>query len=153
MRLFLLLCCSLACVSGFAGSVRLINDSPHKLRVVIRGQDGSNRGEMIIEPDNATTWYDPVARTGQLQKGNIYQNQPWRAQTPYAVLWYCMDGNDYSFCQSVNPGDTVTAQGCDGARQCKLIKKKPGEQHPSERDTFFENEVKKEQRAVGPPKY
>src|ERR1700722_12165438 len=136
--LFCLLLCSGTC---FASSVRLINDSPHKLRAVIRGNDGSNLGEMMVEPDQATTWNDQYSRTGELQKGNIYQNQPWRSQTPYTVLWYCEDGSDFAFCSSVNTGNPVAAKSCDGARQCKLKKKNP---NSTEHEQFFEKEAKKE---------
>ncbi len=146
IAVFLLLCTG----TCFAGSVRLINDSPHKLRAVIRGNDGTNLGELMVEPDAATTWNDQYARTGEFQKGNIYQNQPYRSQTPYTVLWYCEDGNDFSFYEYVNTGNTVTAKGGAGTRQCKLKKKNPKSTEPEQ---FFEKEAKKEQRAVGPPKY
>src|ERR1700722_1984073 len=95
MRFFIaMMCFSLSC---FASSVRLVNDSPHKLRAVIRGNDGTNLAEMMMEPNESTTWSDQYSTTGKLQKGNIYQNQPSRSQTPYTVLWYCQDGNDFSF--------------------------------------------------------
>lgn len=135
----------------FAGSVRLINDSPHKLRAVIRANDGSNLGELVVEPDQATTWYDSAARTGVLQKGNLYQNQPSKSQTPYSVLWYCPDGSDYSLSEYVYSGNTVTAQTSAGARQCKLKKKK--EQNEKQPDSQIEKDLKKQQRSVGPPKY
>ncbi|MBI2742366.1 MAG: hypothetical protein HYX48_00420 [Chlamydiales bacterium] len=138
--------------SAFASSVRLVNDSPTKLRAVVRGSSGNNLGEMMIEPNQSTTWTDQYDTTGNLQKGNIYQNQPSKSQTPYTVLWYCMDGNDFSFCEYVNTGNTVTAKGCAGTRQCKLVKKKE-QQEPEEHEAFFERDAKREQDAVGPPKY
>jgi hypothetical protein len=138
--------------AGFASSVRLVNDSPSKLRAVIRGNDGTNLGEMMVEPNQSTTWTDQYANTGKPQKGNIYQNQPSRSLTPYTVLWYCQDGSDFSFCEYVNTGNTVTAKGCTGTRQCKLVKKK--DQKPQEEYVpFFEKEGQREQRNVGPPKY
>ena len=45
----LLLCSTLFGQTCFASSVRLIDDSPHKLRAVVRGSDGSNLGEMMVE--------------------------------------------------------------------------------------------------------
>jgi hypothetical protein len=66
------------------------------------------------------------------------------------VLWYCEDGSDFAFCESVNTGNTVSAKSCNGSRQCKLKKKNPQSTKPEQ---FFEKEAQKEQRAVGPPKY
>lgn len=151
IRTFFLISALLVASTGFASSVRLVNDSPSKLRAVIRGNEGTNLAEMMMEPNQSTTWSDQYTATGKTQKGNIYQNQPSRSLTPYTVLWYCEDGTDFSFCEYVNTGNTVTAKSCFGTRQCKLVKKK--DQKPVEQEAFFEREGKREQQAVGPPKY
>ncbi len=96
--------------TAYAGSVRLLNDSPYVLRAVIRGNDGSFLGEMIINPQYGTTWTDTNL--------NMLQQSP-RSRTPFTVLWYCMDGNSFSICNDVAAAATVTAQGCSGARICK----------------------------------
>ena len=98
-------------VSSYAGSVRLLNDSPYVLRAVIRGNDGSFLGEMVLNPEYGTTWTDSYDL-------NMLHQSP-RSRTPYTVLWYCMDGNSFSICNNVSSASTVTAQGCDGARICK----------------------------------
>jgi hypothetical protein len=103
-----------------ASSVRLLNDSPYRLRAVVRGSDGSILGEMVVAAQQSTTWYDSYGQLG-------IEQYP-RSLTPYSILWYCMDGGDYSFCDNVSTGATVTAQSCAGARMCKPPpKKKPGE--------------------------
>jgi hypothetical protein len=95
-----------------AGSVRLVNDSPYKLRAVIRGSDGSFLGEVVINPQSENAWNDGY---GGLPSGQDIT----RAQTPYTVLWYCLEGDPYSMCTPVATGSTVTAQGCEGIRECR----------------------------------
>lgn len=110
----------LVCTIGalHAGSVRLINNSPYKLRAVIRGSDGTYLGEVIIVPNHSTTWTDSYGQQGYAGHGTAYQQGATRSQTPYTVLWHCMEGKDYSICSTVPTGGTVSAQGCEGSRQC-----------------------------------
>lgn len=143
----------LSCSSLFAGSVRLINDSPYKLRAVIRGNDGTFLGEMVVNPEHATAWNDSLGQVGYFGKGNVYQEQSTRSQTPYTVLWYCIDGADYSVCDMVATGSTVTAQSCLGARQCKPAKKQQGAFPNQPEGNFLQKEEKQEESAVGPPRY
>lgn len=107
-----------------AGTVRLLNDSPYRLRAVVRGADGSYLGEMVLNAQGFTTWTDANTRFGVFGKGNPFSQGPAMPQAPYAVLWYCLDGSDYSVCSYVPNGATVNAQGCDGARICKPVPKK-----------------------------
>ena len=107
----------------FCGTVRLYNDSPYKLRVVVRGADGSYLGELVMLPQNFSTWSDSDKQFGTFGKGNPYSMGPSMSQLPYTVMWYCMDGGDYSVCNNVFTGATVTAQTCDGARMCKPVPK------------------------------
>ncbi len=150
---FFLIFFLLASVS-YAGSVRLLNDSPYKLRAVIRGNDGTFLGEMVINPQHITQWNDSYGQIGQFGKGNAYQEQSTRSQTPYTVLWYCMDGSDYSVCNTVATGGAVTAQTCDGARQCKPPKKQqpPGVPYPNQPEGNFLHQADEElQSEAGPP--
>src|SRR5262245_10281854 len=97
----------------FSGTVRLYNDSPYKLRVVVRGYDGSYLWELLMLPQNFSTWSDSERKFGVFGKGNPYSMGPSMAQIPYTVMWYCMDGGDYSVCTNVFTGSTVTAQTCE----------------------------------------
>ncbi len=107
-----------------AGSVRLVNDSPYKLRAVIRGSDGSFLGETVINPQSENSWDDGY---GGLPSGRDIT----RSQTPYTVLWYCLEGDSYSMCSLVPTGGTVRAQSCDGIRQCyPQEQKRPEEKAP-----------------------
>ena len=101
-----------------AGSVRLINDSPFKLRAVIRGNDGTYLGEMILNPAHEGNWSDSYGQIGHFGKGSLYKEGATRSQTPYTVIWHCLDGADYSICTIISTGGLVNAQGCDGARIC-----------------------------------
>lgn len=112
MRIFILCLGLLSCFSLQAASVKLLNDSPYKLRAVVRASDGTYLGEMVINPQQSQTWSDAYGKTGQI-------SQPTASQSPYSVLWYCISGDDYSFCDNVATGSMVTAQSCSGPRLCK----------------------------------
>jgi hypothetical protein len=99
-----------------AGSVRLVNNTPYKLRVVVRGNDGSFMGELVIDPHGTNTWTDGFAG----MPGN-------NTLTPYTVLWYCIEGDPFSTCYPVAPGTTVLALGCDGPKECHPQKQKQPE--------------------------
>jgi hypothetical protein len=103
----------------FAGTVRLINNSPYDLRSVIRGADGSYLGEVIVKSQKETVWTDTYGNYGTYGGANASVNQAYRSRTPYTVLWYCMDGGDYAVCDTVATGAVVTSQGCLGNRMCK----------------------------------
>lgn len=105
----------------FAGSLRLYNDSPFKLRAVIRGADGSYLGEMVILPERYTTWSSDYPSFGS---GSSAQTNPTWSQTPYTVLWYCLDGGEYGISTNLGPGSSVSAESSDGPRICKPPKKK-----------------------------
>lgn len=103
-------------------SLRLYNDSPFKLRAVIRAGDGTYVGEMIILPEHFNTWSDAYPSFGP--GGQNYSQQPYRSVTPYTVQWNCLDGGLYGICQDVATGAAVLASGCEGPRYCKPPKKK-----------------------------
>lgn len=115
-----LLCLFLLSVGLLQGSVRLYNDSPYKLRAVIRAADGTFLGEMIVLPGSFHTWSDSYTSFGS--SGQDY-TQPDRSQTPYTVQWSCTDGEFFAACSEVSPGAAITASGCDGPKYCKPKKK------------------------------
>jgi len=94
------------------GTVRLINDSAFKLRAVVRANDETFLGEMIVSAQNSSTWTDTFRGIP-----NTYAEQ--RSQTPYRVEWFCLDGSSFSTCSIVPTGGTVTSTNCDGAKQCR----------------------------------
>jgi hypothetical protein len=109
-----------------AESVRLFNDSAYDLRAVIRGADNSFLGEMIIRSQNSTTWYNtygPYESRTPVQK--------IRSQTPYKVVWYCLNGEQFSMCDTVATGGVAVALSCLGPRTCRS-KERPNESVPEQ---------------------
>lgn len=132
----------LLCVTSsslFAGSLRLYNDSPYKLRVVIRAADGTYLGEMIILPEHFMTWSSDYPSFGP--SGSRSELNPTRSQTPYTVLWYCMDGGEYGISTNVAAGASVSAESSDGNRICKPPKSqnKKSPYGPNEQDEQLYN--------------
>jgi len=117
-----------------AGTVRLINNSPYDLRAVIRGGDGSYLGELVVRAQKESIWTDTYGQYGMYGGSNPSMNDNYRSKTPYTVLWYCLDGNDYAVCDTVSTGAVVTAQGCAGARMCKPQKQ---EKYPREPEGHY----------------
>ena len=113
----------------FAGTVRLINNSPYDLRAVIRGGDGTFLSEVVIKSQKETAWTDTYGNYGVWGGANAEVNQAYRSRTPYTVLWYCLDGGDYAVCDTVATGAVVTSQSCLGTRMCKPSKR---EKYPAE---------------------
>jgi len=111
---------ALACCVLEAGTVRLVNDSPYKLRAVVRGNDGSFLGEVVINPQNTSTWTDGF-------QGLAPGFNTTKTQTPYTVLWYCLEGDAFATCPNVGTGGTAIAMGCDGPKQCRPAKQRQPE--------------------------
>ncbi|MGD0664974.1 MAG: hypothetical protein ABSA17_04510 [Rhabdochlamydiaceae bacterium] len=145
MRLALKTLIFLVIVSqAWAGSVRLVNDSANKLRAVIRAADGTYLGEVIVMPQRTMQWNDYWGGVG------YYSN----SQTPYTVVWFCADGGDFSVCNSVPSGATVTAFSCDGLRQCKPVEKPkypPEYGQPLQEYLPEQLEQQQMQQEAGPP--
>jgi len=119
-----------------ANSLQLKNDSPYQLRAVVRGNDGSYLGEMIIKSQDVGIWSD-----------NAYGAVPFdewgavdRTTTPYTVLWYCMKGDSYSVNTLVPTGALVSAQFGEGNRECRPNSKKEGSGNPSQGYLHEQNE-------------
>ncbi len=116
---FLMLCLISSPYFIYAGTVRLINNSPYDLRAVVRGGDGSFLGEVVVKAQKETVWTDTYGQYGMYGGSDATMNQNYKSKTPYSVLWYCLDGTDYAVCDTVSTGAVVMAQGCAGARMCK----------------------------------
>jgi hypothetical protein len=133
--------------SAWAGAVRLVNDSAYKLRAVIRAANGSYLGEVVVVPQQTMQWNDYWGGIG-------YYNQ---SQTPYTVIWFCVDGGDFSVCNNVGSGATVTAYTCNGTRSCRPQKQPqypPLEGAPTEEYLPGELEQQQQQQIQqesGPP--
>ena len=95
-----------------AGTVNLVNNSPYKLRAVIRGNDGSFLGEMVINPQDTNQWTDGFAGLPGGFQDSI-------TQTPYAVLWYCLEGDPFATNYYVPSGGSAEAMLGDGAKECR----------------------------------
>ncbi len=107
------LCAMVAALPALqAGTVRLTNNSPFRLRAVVRANDNTFLGEQIIGAQNNSTWDDGF----QGLPGSL---ESQRSQTPYNVEWFCLDGSSFSLCTGVATGTTVTSTMCSGARQCR----------------------------------
>lgn len=129
---------------AWAGAVRLVNDSPYKLRAVIRAADGTYLGEVIVTPQQTMQWNDYWGGIG------YYNN----SQTPYTVTWFCVDGGDFSICDNVPSGGTITAFSCDGIRQCKSQKKKQSpDQYGAPTEEYLPEQLEQQgmQQEAGPP--
>ena len=81
------------------------------------GADGTYLGEVVLNPQHSNTWTDDYGRTGSGFKNST------KSQTPYTVMWYCLDGNVFAVCNGASTGATVTASSCDGPKLCKPRKK------------------------------
>jgi hypothetical protein len=130
MKHWMILCLFLIGVSpGWANSLKLKNDSPYTLRVVIRGGDNSFLSELVLNTQHSITWTDVYGRSGYYGAPNSQMQEGYKSKTPYTLIWYCMDGSDYSMCTNIATGSFVTAQRCQG--RCTCSAKKP-EKYPTE---------------------
>ena len=109
-------------VKMLAGTVRLYNDSPYKLRAVVRGADGSYLGEMVLTPQSSNTWTDSLQHYGHNDEANSALKNATRSQTPYTVTWYCMDGSDFSITDNIGTGALTQAQQGSGKKICGKVK-------------------------------
>lgn len=92
----------------FAGSVTMLNDSPFQLRAIILSAQGDNLGSVTVMPTHQITWQDSYSG------GQTFSN------TPYSVIWYCMEGREYGIWTNVGSGALVTATGAEGPRICPV---------------------------------
>lgn len=93
-----------------ADSINLFNDSSYTLKAIIYDSSGTQMGEFILNPRDASEWNNNYE--------NATANNTYQAAAPYTVAWLCMQGSQYGSCNYVAAGSTVTAQSCGGAQQC-----------------------------------
>ena len=100
-----------------AASVRLYNDTSYSLKAIIRGADGSQLGEAVLSPQTYYNWSDAPSKAPKEQpKANPSKSNTSR--TPYTVIWYCMDGSDFSMADNVATGAFTTALHGSGKKTC-----------------------------------
>ena len=105
MKLFFLVFIAIS-FPMFAGTVNLMNDASVPLTARIIGADGSMLGEVDVPPRSRKTW------SGGWAGGK-------ESLTPYTVRWMCtVAGTEYSVCESVSSGATISPQICPGPKTC-----------------------------------
>ncbi len=114
-----------------ATSVYLMNDSSYPLRAVIRANDGTYLGEMVLNPQTTSTWSDGGRPSAGLER---YPS----TRTPYMVTWYCMEGSIFSVFQSAPTGGTASALAGSGTKACKPKKKKQNSQETNPEGNLHE---------------
>lgn len=124
--------------SLFAGSVRIMNDSPFPLNVEIIAGDGSHKGKLSVKPQKQITWQDSSSGAAV-----------W-SQTPYTVIFTCKNGKQFGVLSGVQQGATVTALSSSGDRYCETPEKRE-RLTPSNPITPFENESPDQSGSPGDP--
>ena len=103
-------------------SIRLWNDSPYELTVVIKAADGTFLGKKVMPPGM------------QVQSFELSMPAtPVTSLTPYNITWNCPYGGQYSFSSEGSAGGLVTASGCSGQHYCQPKPKKK-DQNTDEED-------------------
>lgn len=97
----------------FSYSLQLNNNSPHYLKAVILGADGTVFAETVMAPNSWNDWSNgDVAFEGP-------NTDTMNPILPFTVHWYCMDGGDFSVCTMLPNATLVQSLGCNGSCQCK----------------------------------
>lgn len=117
MKLATVLLFSLISSVATAGTIRLFNDSPYKLRAVIRANDASYVGELTILPGYASSWSSESSFFGP--GGHAHMDAPNYTMTPFSVHWYCPDGGDFGVSDNIATGGAAVALGSTGVHYCK----------------------------------
>lgn len=137
MKRLILVFCLLA-TSLCATSLKLFNDSPYKLRAVVRAADGTYLGETILLSQSYYNWTDTYSQFGL---GGYQGPSAPSSRTPYTVSWYCLSGDEYSICTNVPSGGLVTPQIGEGARICKPPPKSGAQVGPKGEELNYQNVV------------
>ena len=112
MHCLFLSCCLLFSSLLFSGSVAILNDSPFPLHSQVVAADGRLLGAVTIEPQTQKSWQD---------SNLVVNNSP---TTPYTVIFYCLEGDEYGIATDVADGATVTASTADGKKSVQTANKK-----------------------------
>lgn len=107
IRKFFLSLCLMATSLGFSGAVSIFNDSPFPLHAQVLAADGRLLGAITIDPQTQKSWNDP----------NLVENNT--PTTPYTVIFYCLEGDEYGIVTDVAEAATVTASSTQGKKICK----------------------------------
>lgn len=106
MRFLVILPC--LCISSlFAGSLRIMNDSPYTLSAEVLSADGVSQGKLTLGPQQQSTWQSFDS-----------DNSVW-SQTPYTVIFTCKTGKQYGVFSGAQQGATVNALSSTGNRYCE----------------------------------
>ena len=113
----------LSSFSLHAGYVKLTNDSHYTLRAEVRGNDGTLIGDVVIKPHQISRLVDSYSLPPPSLPNGASQEGPVHSFSSYSVRWFCMDGDEFSFCSLVPSGATAVAKSCTGRKKCGLKKK------------------------------
>ncbi len=92
-------------------SLTLNNDSTLMLSAEILDANGTLLEEVVLEPQDTTTWSLDYEYFG-------YDAQPSNPQVPYTVNWYCPSGQLFGTCYDVSSDSAVNALSCLGDQAC-----------------------------------
>src|SRR5690606_6501675 len=105
----------------FAGSVRIMNDSPYPLSAEILAADGTSQGRLALNPQQQLTWQSTSSGNSVL------------SQTPYTVIFTCKTGKQFGVITGVQQGATVNALSASGDRYCEPVKDQSQDNHSSKK--------------------
>lgn len=98
--------------SLFAGSVRVINDSPFPLWVVLLGADGSELSNFFMKPQEIHQWQ---------QDSDVFSSSNYKTLTPYTAIFRCNDGTEFGIWPNIQQAATISAQDCPyGNKICRI---------------------------------
>lgn len=89
-----------------AESVLIYNDSIYTLTAQIISGGGDNLGGVTVLPKHQMRW------TSSYQGLGVY------SQTPYTIVFSCVEGEEYGITTNVPQGATVNAQSAQGRKYC-----------------------------------
>ncbi|HAZ15700.1 MAG: hypothetical protein A2Y28_03825 [Chlamydiae bacterium GWC2_50_10] len=111
MKTFAFLSLFFATNAAFAGSVRLVNDTPFLLTADILSADDTLLGKKEVKPQETLIWEGSWS-------GSTH------SETPYTVAWFCKEGGkEFSVSYSVGEGAAAMASLGEGPKLCPLPKR------------------------------
>lgn len=104
----------------FSAAVTVYNDSAFPLNATILDATGQVKGKVTVMPQHQMKWQDSN------------QNISTFSETPFTVIFTCLDGTEYGVSTNVPQSSFVSANSSDGRHYCKPQQgKKPNNQNPS----------------------
>lgn len=94
--------------SLMAGSIKLFNNTIYPLIAQIHAASGEILGEVSLKAREAKTW------------SNYSSFNTKQSETPYSVIWYCLDNDKtpFSVIEGIGSGSTITAMQGSGSHTC-----------------------------------